>query len=193
MPTITNSPSEVTILEVEARKSLSFGVWVRDSNDKPVDLTGMTLQFTAGTLAYDGTPPVLANVPGQLILATQGYARFSLQASDLDLKPGNYLFTAVLVAEGFSSVLLKGEMKLLQNTSLDDSNTYAAANPPQAMTVHLLEQAGIHLDLSTLLPPDVLHVPPGGTTGQALIKLSSTSYDLAWATLSGGLSGAGQP
>lgn len=29
-------------------------------------------------------------------------------------------------------------------------------------------------------------VPSGGTTGQALVKLSSTDYDIAWASVSGG-------
>lgn len=34
-------------------------------------------------------------------------------------------------------------------------------------------------------PPGV-GVPSGGTTGQALVKLSSTDYDIAWASVSGG-------
>lgn len=55
----------------------------------------------------------------------------------------------------------------------------------------------IRIDESPILPTDGTNkayvdgrsVPSGGTTGQALVKLSNTYWDVGWSTISGGSGG----
>ncbi|QDF16987.1 tail protein [Microbacterium phage TinyTimothy] len=194
MPVITNTPHEVGVFEVEARKSMALGVWIKDSQTVPVDLTGATLTLTVGKPERYGDPTVLFASIADILSPTLGYARFNVQAAQLNLKPGTYLFTITFVLEGFSTVLLKGDFKILQNTEFASiSESYSGSSPAQNLDVILREQADVHVTLSTVLPPDVLRIPAGGVNGDVLVKTGPDREDMAWGVVNGGLSAVGQP
>ena len=194
MRVISNSPREAVVLEVEARKSFSFGVWVKTSNGSPVDLLDTEFSLTVGRLNKDHTVDNKLDVAGTVDAPSLGFVRFNVQASELDFEPGTYQFTVVMIALNYGTALVKGDFVLIQNTEFDSmSEDYDFAQPSQALEAVLKSQGDVHVTLSTVLPPSLLHLPPGGTTGQVLVRLSNEPGAVAWATLDGGLTGAGQP
>lgn len=92
-----------------------------------------------------------------------------------------------------SAGLNPSPVQYIVSFNLDD-----VPNQPPALTIDI--PAGTTTDLSTVIPsetPGVVTVvselwaiPSGGTTGQALVKASSNSRDVVWATISGGGGGA---
>ena len=194
MPTITNSPQDQLTLELEARKSFAFGVWLKERN-KPIDLVGSTLTFNMGVIGRDEVE-ILLTREAELVAPGMGYARFPIQASDLDLEPGEYDFTVTLLLSGFSVVILKGIVKLKQNTEFESiEESYDAGNLAKNVEILFKTQGDAHVTLTDLLPPDVARLPPGGNTGYALLKKSTANNDLVWADASGGfgLDASGQP
>ncbi|QYC53805.1 minor tail protein [Microbacterium phage EugeneKrabs] len=193
MPIISNSPQEVSVIEAEARKSLSLGLWIKDSIQAPVDLTSTETTLTVAKLDRYGIPTVLFSSVAEILSPTLGYARFKIQAADLNVKPATYVFSIVLVNSGYSIVLAKGDFVVLQNTEFASvGETYTVSNPTQAFEVLLRDQADIHLTLSAMLPPDVLRIPAGGNTGDVLVKTGPEPDDIAWGIMAGGLSAVGQ-
>lgn len=190
MPTFSNSPQETTLLVLEASKSFSLGLYIRDGNRVPLNVAGSTAVLTAAKVSRAGIGTVVVTNSAVILDAGGGYLRFNIQASELALAPGTYALTVTFVLAGFSVVLLKGNLEIKANTSATTS-TFVGGSTTD-LDVMLRESNTAHVETSTLLPPDVLHVPTGGTTGQALVKRTATAYDLVWATLVGGLSGAGQ-
>src|SRR4051812_6396270 len=100
MVTIGNSPSAVTVLRLEARKSFQLGIHLYDPGEHYANLTGCTLTIIAkpspiddnsdatNFLAFDS----VANIP----VPDAGYAVFNIQAATLDVTPGEYPFAIVL-------------------------------------------------------------------------------------------------
>ena len=129
MVMLSNSPREQTLLRLEQAKSLTFGLHVTSYNGVPIDLTGATLTFH---MAEQSNVP---NTPGTILFskvaemedAERGFARFELQAAELDHKAGEYDFDITyLNASGYSVLLVKGVVQLQLNTDRTASgHTYA--------------------------------------------------------------------
>ncbi|AYD86176.1 minor tail protein [Microbacterium phage Burro] len=189
--TVSNSPREATVIEAEVRKSLSFNVWIQDANKTTIDTTGATLSLTAAKVDKYGTEQIVLSSFATMV--TSGNFRFDLQASELNLKIGEYPMVATLTSDGYSAALFKGTLRIVENFEvMSITQNYLISPSSSALLIQLGNQNSIHVELSTLLPSDVVRVPPGGTTGQVLVKKSGGDWDLAWGTLSGGLSAAGQ-
>lgn len=154
---LTNSPLDVTVIEAEARKSFSFGMWIVDSNRSPVDITDTSTTFTVAKFDKFGVPTVLVSKVAAIQAPTLGYSVVAVQADELDLKPGTYDFTTTLRIQGYSVVLMKGEFKVLQNSEFESVNEdYIVNNPSQNLQVVLRDQLQVHIELSTMLPPNLV-------------------------------------
>jgi len=155
--TLTNTPIDVTVIEAEARKSFSFGIWIVDSNKAPVDLTDSSTTFTVAKFDKFGLPTVLISKIAPIQAPTLGYMVVPIQADEMDLKPGTYNFTTTLRIQGYSVVLMKGEFKVLQNTEFESVNEdYVVNNPSQNLQVVLRNQLQVHIELTSMLPPNLI-------------------------------------
>lgn len=128
MVKLSNSPYEATVLTLEARKSFSLRIELHDRHGNAMSWDDLSATFTLGTL---DPLEALLEIP-----ATDGV--FRIQASELNLKPRTYQFTITLRSRGYSFVIVKGDVKLVQNTevgSVDD--TYYASLPSETIAVQL--------------------------------------------------------
>ncbi len=133
MARLTNSPAESSVLEVEARKSFAFSVVVQSPNGGTVDLTGSSVTFTVGV---DDVPVETAAI---IDMPLSGTAVVPLQADDLDLDAGSYPFTVTLRTGGYSLVIVKGELKVLDNPEhASTSQTYGGATPSTGLMATLV-------------------------------------------------------
>lgn len=116
MATLSNSPRQLTRFRLEARKSFTFGVWFKLPNGNPIDLTDtvLTMDVSKPTNQSDPTGVVYSG-PADFPDAEGGYARFSLQAEDLDLKADIYPYSITFENEGYNGVVVKGELEILDN------------------------------------------------------------------------------
>lgn len=154
MAQLSNTPRQQTQLMLEVRKSFSLGLWfkTRDRDDyrRLVDLTGATITFVMAKQPYQGGDIVITE-NASLLVPDAGYARLNLQALDLDLEPGIYLYSFTLVtAEGYSAVVIKGEAEVVDNTNPSTVNTYTNGNPPESLTVELMADNEINVIVDAL-------------------------------------------
>lgn len=174
MATLTNSPAEATVLEVEARKSLAFTVEIATPSGVPADLTGASVGFVLGV----GTTSV--EVPAVIDMPASGRAVVMLQAATLALDPGPYPFVVVLRTGGYSLVLVKGEVKVKPNPEqLSAALTYGGANPATGLSVALVGLQVIKVTVWSGVPQGV----DGGldATGVADGYLPTAQGDGTWA------------
>lgn len=203
MAYVGNSPEQQTILRLEARKSFALSLWFMDSNRRPADLTGATVRLVVKTAPFADDPGDAQNLIehslAEFPMPDQGYARFELQASELDLEPAEYPFVVVLVSGGYSSVVVKGALVVEANPEYSSmESTYDDAQPPSALDVVMRNQARVDVLCGTVVPPgftwmsdadkakvDSLSVagnllPPGGQVRDVLAKRSDSDYDFQW-------------
>ena len=138
MVKLSNSPYESTVLTLEARKSFSLRIELHDRHGNLLPWDNLSATFTLGTL---DPLEALLEIP-----ATDGV--FRIQASELDLKPGTYQFTITLRSRGYSFVIVKGDVKLVQNTEAGSvADFYGAATPSETIAVQLDQMNVIKVSL----------------------------------------------
>lgn len=141
MGEILNELPGGTIIRVEARKSFQFGLWIKDFNGRSLDVTGATVRLVVKQprkRTSDDSDNLITNSLAEDFYPTMGYLRFNLQASDLDLKAGEYPYSIVMWEGGYSSVLVKGTFVVLENTEFDSVNeTYMSPTSATALQVLL--------------------------------------------------------
>jgi len=156
-----NTPSDFTVLRLEARKSFSFTIRLKDGSGQfPLDITGCSFAFVmkttplAPTIDSD-TDNLVVNAQAEITDAEEGAARFYLQASDLSAPPKEYPFAIVmLTAEGYSAVVVKGVVELLKNTEYASVfETYEAVQPEQGMEIRMEELVTVEVRIGGMLPP----------------------------------------
>ena len=153
MSQLSNTPSQLTMIQLEARKSFSLGLWFKTLDKgvrNVVDLTGSTITFVmASSKRFGGT--IVVDKDAELLQPEVGYARLNVQAEDLDLAPAEYPFIITLTsAEGFSLATVKGTIEVLANPSLVDDNVFTGGNPPQSLDVELSERNSITVRVNAL-------------------------------------------
>ena len=135
---LSNSPYESTVLILEARKSFSLRIELHDRHGNLMSWDNLSATFTLGTL-----DPLEALLE---VSATDGV--FRIQASELSLKPGTYQFTITLRSRGYSFVIVKGDVKLVQNTEAGSvADLYGAAIPSETIAVQLDQMNVIKVSL----------------------------------------------
>ena len=155
MAQLVNTPRSETLLRLEARKSFSFALRIADGNGRPFDLTGAALELS---VRRRRDPKNLITNSTAVIggAASAGYARFNLQASDLDLSEGEYPFAITLLDEGYSSVLVRGTLEIVENPAdLGVSGKYEGGVAASALELTLQGQ--------TIVVQTGLVRPPGET------------------------------
>lgn len=158
MSYLGNSPVEQTVLRVEARKSFSLAIHITNFNGAPLDITDCTLSLVAKRQQNADDPAddanLIENATAELVDPEQGYARFNIQASDLDHEPGEYPFAIVLIDQGYSAVIVKGVLDLQPNTEWASTTaTYTGVNPPTGLTVALRSRQVLSVRTGPILPP----------------------------------------
>lgn len=144
MAYLGNTPSKETILRLEARKSFSFSLAVKDPQRRPIDLTGSSIRTVMKQLPLDSADTtdldnLIADPVATLTSPALGLARIDIQSADLNWPIGEYPFAVVLKdPSGFSTVLVKGLVDLVQNTEFGSlASLFADANPAQRLEVLL--------------------------------------------------------
>jgi hypothetical protein len=153
---LSNSPQATTVLRLEARKSFALSVWVRDANGRPLDISTTELRLVMMKKLPRASDPgeILVNVTAEIVDAAEGFARFNLQAADLNHTPGEIPFALVLDDNGYSTVAAKGIVDLQQNTEFASVNsTYLPANAPSSVTLTIGEGSRITLRTGPTLAP----------------------------------------
>lgn len=204
MAYIGNSPEQQTILRLEQRKSFALSLWFMDSNRRPADLTGCTVRLVVKTPPFADDPEdganLITNDVAEFPDPTQGFARFELQAAELNLAGGEYPFVIVLISDGYSSVVVKGYIAVEVNPEFSSmTDLYDDIQAPMALDVIMRSGASIDVICGAVVPPgftwlsdadkekvDQLSVagnllPTGGDTRQILSKRTDADYDFTWA------------
>lgn len=169
MAYLGNTPTQsLTILRLEARKSFSFGLYLMDATRRPVDLTGAVLTFTHINTVHglqNPEAPLLSDIvsyTATLVSPLAGYARFDLQAAQLNLPLEEYPFTITLkTVNGYTVVIDKGLIALQQNTEfLATTSTFTSGAPEQSLDVLLQENQVIEVLVGSILPPGMSYLTP---------------------------------
>ena len=160
MAKLSTSPEETFTLRLEQRKSFSFAVLFSDRNDAPVDITGSTLTLDVLTnrakrLTDVLVPTDVLTVAAGLYGPTEGYARFDVQAAQLDLPAAEYPYTiTLLTAEGYSLVVAKGVIQLQANPeSAATAATYADGGSVATIDVKLRGMNVLAVTIGPRIPP----------------------------------------
>lgn len=178
---LTNSPEEQLVLRLEARKSFTFGLRFRTATGDYIDITGADVRLTAARVHADEQVETVFTAVAVHTESTLGMARVDIQAADLDLEPGTYYFALTVLNGGYSSVVTKGVIELQQNVEFAAVGEDFMTGDP-ATTLDILQRGNgdIHVTQGEIFPPTAGSIPPGGATGQSLVKISNESYDLVW-------------
>ena len=211
---IGNSPQQVVILRLEARKSYSVALWIKDSNGEELDISNTELRLVSKKEPFtqDDNDGVIVNTVAELVNPTRGYARFNLQASDLVHPADEYPFVIVQVTDGYSSVVAKGVLEIVDNPEFDSlHDVYEEKAAVTNLVIKLRGTQVVEVTTGPDLAPgthsfttadrnklasieegaqvNVGPLPPGGYPGNFLAKLSDTDYDVTW--VAGGGTGGG--
>lgn len=114
MATLSNVPAAETLLRLVAAKSFALSIQFFDAGGTLLPLGDATfsLSVTKSDRAYT---PVLTRAH-TYVNEAQSLVGFDLQASDLALQPDTYLYEIVMVAEGYSSSIIAGELEIVPST-----------------------------------------------------------------------------
>jgi hypothetical protein len=154
-----NSPKDVTVLMLQARKSYALSLFIVDTNRSPLDISGCSFRLVvrknvpAGTV--DDTANLVTNSTATLVQPILGWARFELQASDLDFLAGDYGYSIVMSYQGYTTTIVKGDLQLQQNEEFTSVNeTYSIDQAlSSSLSVVLWEDQAIEVMTGPTLAP----------------------------------------
>ena len=154
-----NAPTTVVHIRAAARKSFAFSVWIKDYHGTALDITDTSIRLVVKkppVFDDNDSSNLITNNTATLAFPTKGYARFSLQASDLDHDPGEYQFTLVLLDRGYSSILAQGIFEILENTEANSTESEYIeddASPVTALEILLRGRNVVSVRTGPVLPP----------------------------------------
>ena len=179
MAKLTNTPVQNLNLDLETNKPYTFRVDVMHADRTPVNLTGFELFFVMKEGyeeddSYD-TKNLIVNYEATITNAAQGQAVFAFQAAELDSPPGEYPYTAVVRdADGYTSVLFKGVVNMLENMEADSvHHMFNVTKPHDVVTAVIRSGDIVEVQANTMIsgPPGPMGSPglpgPQGIPGQA--------------------------
>lgn len=156
MSVISNASTTQTVtLKAFQRTSFSFYVKFFDERRRAWDITDADFRLVIQNAAYPYNN-VVVNYP-----ATQedskGFIRFDLQTYELDLDPGEYPYSIVMVSpKGYSSVVVKGVFQIIPNPDayaiLDE---YVEGEPVEGVEVFFRGQNIVTVRVAPMLPPNM--------------------------------------
>ena len=160
MVTLSNSPKSETLLRLEARKSFSLALVVTDAHSRPLDVSTATLRLVIkrklAATGMDDAENLIVDETAVPVDAVNGRVRFDLQAADLNVKPADYPYVAVLENEGYSTVLFRGTVEVLENAEYSSvASAYNSSGTSQALSVALRNNTVVQIVAGAGLAPGV--------------------------------------
>lgn len=135
--TLTNLPNQHTMLRLAARKSFAVTVnFIDGVCDKPLNMEGATTRLAIGA-QYPQTTVLLERAPA-LFNGQQGFARFDLQAADLDLPAGEYPYEIIVISDGYSVIAIRGIIDLEDTVdTFALGSTFSDPMEPRTLVAHV--------------------------------------------------------
>ena len=156
MAKLSNTPKQTLTFDLERRKSYTFRVALKYGDGLPIDLTGSQVTFVMKESALDDDPYDQLN---QIVHSTaeigdpaSGVGVFFFQAAELDGPSGEYPYAITLIsAEGFSTVVCKGMVNLLDNTeAMSMYRQYTGVSPSDELELTLRGGDVVNLQINSL-------------------------------------------
>ncbi|AYD86174.1 minor tail protein [Microbacterium phage Burro] len=208
MSYLGNTPKSPTILRLEQRKSFALALWIQDKSGRALDVTGATIKIVMKE-KVDSTDTtdagnMITNSSAEMADSAIGYVRFELQALDLNYDAGEYAYSIVMIADGYSSVLVSGTVELIENTELASvSSVYDSLNNASSLVIAMDGPKVINVFTGPTLAPgttsftnadkekldtiepgaqvnDDEKIPTGGARRAYLGKTGDGDYELGW-------------
>lgn len=152
MALLTNSPAE-TRMRLMARESFSLTVMLQLASGKPAVITDHSFNFVLVTPLYQGGA-VLINQPLEIMDDSEGWTRLVLQATDMDIPPGEYPFAISVVTEqDYSAVLCKGTIEIVYNPNPDMGPNFVGPGSAASMTLTLEQNNSLTVSVEHLPQP----------------------------------------
>ena len=159
MPILSNSIDATPVqLRLERRKSFSFSVSVRTADLRALDLTNCKLSLVVQRSKYPYDNVISAE---PLVREDkEGYARFDLQATDLDIPVGEYPYVVTLVTPaGYSQVIIKGHLDVQDNPDFSATDfVYNAAAPALGIEAVFRSKNHVTSTVGVILPPGCSYI-----------------------------------
>jgi hypothetical protein len=160
MTYLGNSPEEQTILRLQARKSFQLALWMEDKNGNPLDIASSTLRMVVRKKNFPSSTSsdadnLIVNSTAEIVTPALGYARFNLQASELDEAPGEYAYSIVLSEGGYTSTIVQGVLEIIQNTEFTSTTeSYMPGDQiSTSLRVAMREQGVLYVKTGPILAP----------------------------------------
>lgn len=140
-------------LRLEARKSFTFNVQLRDHTGKKLPCPGATFRFVAQDNKYPNGN-FLSKSPS-VLNAGYGFLKFDFQASELDMPEGEYPYVLVMTTkDGYSLVLMKGHIQLQGNPDTQAVNdSYDEQKAIGGIEATLRGRNVVNIQVGHVLPP----------------------------------------
>ena len=156
-----NTPSRQHIFQLEQNKSFAFLMKfhlkeVEDDVYVPYSLVGATVRLVARQQEYLGGDIVLQQT-AEVVSDEDGVVRFALQATDMDMEPGEYPYDITLLTDNNYTVpVMKGALVIGANVDDDHGNIYDFASPSTEIDVEIHNGATVEVSIKN---PDFFEVP----------------------------------
>lgn len=126
---LSNVPDSQTLLRLAAGKSFSLSLHFKDSRGVNLPLEDTQASLVIARNLRTGGEVVVTKRP-TVLNESQGIVRFDLQAKDLDLTPGEYVYEVTVESLGYSSMVVRGSIEL--EPSFDRTFTSRSYDDPGA-------------------------------------------------------------
>ena len=156
MAKLSNTPKQTLTFDLERRKSYTFRVALKYGDGLPVDLTGSQVTFVMKESALDDDPydqlNQIVHSAAEIGDPASGVGVFFFQAAELDGPSGEYPYAITLIsAEGFSTVVCKGTVNLLDNTeAMSMYRQYTGVSPSDELELTLRGGDVVNLQINSL-------------------------------------------
>ena len=156
MAKLSNTPKQTLTFDLERRKSYTFRVALKYGDGLPVDLTGSQVTFVMKESALDDDPydqlNQIVHSAAEIGDPASGVGVFFFQAAELDGPSGEYPYAITLIsAEGFSTVVCKGTVNLLDNTeAMSMYHRYTGVSPSNELELTLRGGDVVNLQINSL-------------------------------------------
>lgn len=165
--TLGNTPARHHVFQLEQNKSFAFLMKfhlkeVVDDVYLPYSLEGAAVRMVVRAPEHLGSEVVLELTAAE-VDADAGAVRFSMQAADLDMEPGEYRYDITLLTSiGYSVPVMKGLLVIGSNADEYSSNVYSFTDPGTVFSIEIHNGATVEVAIKN---PDFLRGPQGDPAG----------------------------
>ena len=154
MGLLSNSHLGVNVtIRLEQRKSYTFTVHVIGPDGSPIDCTGSTFSFVAERSTYPNE--VVLDLAPTRMMGPKGFLTFDIQASELELDPGEYPYAITMrTPDNYSLVIAKGNLELIHNPETGSTqHSFPIKETIEGVEAVIRGRDLVKVTIGTLLPP----------------------------------------